>query len=82
MRSKVTGPAIGLVPTGFGLIVGIGASLLLSRLVESFLYDVAPTDPGTYATTIGSMIAVALLATFLPARAAAAVDPVKVLKVD
>ncbi len=72
----------GAVMIGVGLAVGTVLALGLSRTVESLLYGVEPTDPLTFMAVLLGFSAVALLATWLPSRQAARVDPVRVLKAD
>lgn len=62
-----------------GILVGVGAALLLSRVLRGMLYGVAPTDPGSYGVVIGLMGAVAALALYVPARRASRVDPVEAI---
>jgi putative ABC transport system permease protein len=59
----------------FGLVIGIGAALGLSRLMASMLFEVKPTDATTYAVSCGVLVFVALVACLLPAWRAARVDP-------
>ena len=66
--------------TAAGLVLGLAASLLVSRVLASFLFGVAATDPATYAGVAGLLAAVALLACYLPARRAARVDPMTALR--
>jgi putative ABC transport system permease protein len=65
-------------------LVGIAAGSLLalgvSRLLIRFLYNVTPSDPLTYAAVAAILLAVALLAAFLPARRATKVDPITALR--
>jgi predicted permease len=63
-----------------GAIAGVGLAVLASRWIESQLFGVSPTDVPTYAVVALAVVATALLATWLPARQAAAVDPVVTLK--
>jgi ABC-type antimicrobial peptide transport system permease subunit len=63
-----------------GLAVGALATLALKRFVESQLYGVEPADPLTFAVVGASLMAVALLACWAPARRAAKVDPVIALR--
>ncbi|MGH9161155.1 MAG: ADOP family duplicated permease [Vicinamibacteraceae bacterium] len=70
----------GLWVTGIGLALGIGAALALSRLISSLLFGVSAADPITYAAVAASLGGIALLATYLPARRAARVDPAVTLR--
>jgi len=72
----------GLVLTGLGLAVGFAASLALNRLLSSLLFEVRPTDLGTSALVAVLLAAVALLASYLPARRAASVDPMIALRYE
>ena len=54
----------------------------LTRLMESVVFGVNPTDPATYFAASAGLVAIALLATYVPARRAAEVDPVEALRVD
>jgi len=64
------------------LTIGLGAALLVGPGVSSVLYGVSPTDPVTLAATAGLLALTAALATWLPARRAASVDPVRALRTD
>ncbi|HEY3383341.1 MAG TPA: ABC transporter permease [Vicinamibacterales bacterium] len=70
----------GLALTGVGLLVGIGVALALTRLMATMLFGIGPTDPLTYVAVSGGLGAVALMATYLPARRASRVDPVVALR--
>ncbi|HET7220539.1 MAG TPA: ABC transporter permease [Vicinamibacterales bacterium] len=63
-----------------GLILGIAASLASTRLLRSQLFGVQPADPFSYAAVIIILAAVALLASYIPARRAASVDPIVALR--
>ena len=63
-----------------GVLVGVAASVALSRVLAVFLFGVAPTDPLTLGLTAAAFSGVALLACLLPARRATEVDPVLALK--
>ena len=63
-----------------GIVVGIGGAFALSRILARFLYGVAATDPSTYVVVAGLLLAVALLASYVPARRATQVDPVTALR--
>jgi len=70
----------GLALTLAGLVLGIGAALLLTPIMSALLYGVAPTDPVTYAGLAIVLGAVTLLATYLPARRASRVQPIIALR--
>jgi predicted permease len=63
-----------------GVIVGLGAALALGRLIGSMLYGLNSWDLATFATAGALLILVALAATWLPARRAAGLDPMKALR--
>jgi predicted permease len=63
-----------------GLVVGIAASLAATRLLRSQLFGVEPADPLAYAAAIAVLGLVTLLACYIPARRAAAVDPMVALR--
>lgn len=63
-----------------GLVLGIFAALALTRLMSNFLYGVTATDPAIFLAVSILLIAVGLLAGYLPARRAAAVDPIAALR--
>jgi putative ABC transport system permease protein len=69
----------GMAPVLIGMVIGIAGALALSRVAASFLWGVTPTDPGTMAAVAGTLVAVALLASWIPARQAARLDPLKTL---
>jgi predicted permease len=72
----------GLVLTGIGLLLGLAATLILTRLLESLLFGVRPTDPVALAAGACFVTIVALLACFIPARRATRVDPMVVLRAE
>ena len=72
----------GMVVTGVGLLVGVAAALATMRVLTAVLFGVSPFDPATYGAVLGGLAAVALAATWLPARHATAVDPALTLRGD
>ena len=65
-----------------GIVVGLAGSYWATRLLSSFLYRVTATDPGAFAVAAIALFLVALLATYLPARRAARVDPMTALRAE
>ena len=63
-----------------GIALGLGAAFGLTRVVKSLLVGVTATDPATYVGIPAMLLAVALVATYIPARRAAGVDPVVALR--
>jgi ABC-type antimicrobial peptide transport system permease subunit len=72
----------GLLLTGVGVAIGLVAALGVTRLMSSLLFGIAPTDPMAYAAALAVIVAAAGLASWLPARRAAAIDPVETLKAE
>lgn len=70
----------GMGPALAGVAVGLGGALLLTRLLATQLFEVAPLDPTTFAATSAILLAAALLACFLPARRATGVEPSTALR--
>jgi putative ABC transport system permease protein len=74
--------AAGAIITLVGLSIGFAASLMLTRLLASLLYDVKPGDPATSVLVTTVLASVALLACYLPARRAMRVDPMVALRYE
>ncbi len=72
----------GLRLTLLGIGVGITVALAVTRTLRSQLYAVPPADPATLVAVVGLLLAVALLAAWLPARRAARVDPMVALRAE
>ena len=72
----------GLKLAGFGLAVGAVAAVAGGRILESFLYGVGTTDPMTFVTVAGGMIAVAIVAALVPALRATRRQPGEALQAD
>ena len=65
-----------------GLVAGIGAAIGATRLLSSMLFGVAPTDPMTFSLATTLLLAVAAVATLIPAWRASGVDPLLALRKD
>jgi len=76
MLSSASAPALA------GIAAGALAAALLTRLMASLLYGVSAADPLTYAGSAALLLLVALVASYLPARRAASVDPVQALRAE
>ena len=70
----------GFVLSSFGAALGLIASLILTRLMRSFLFGVSATDPVTFSGIGLLLIIVALMASYVPARRAARLDPMVTLR--
>lgn len=72
----------GLAVTGLGIAIGLGGSLLLTRLLQSFLFGVEPLDPVSFAAALLVLLLAMLLAIVIPSRRATGVDVVGSLRAD
>ncbi|HKR23419.1 MAG TPA: ABC transporter permease [Pyrinomonadaceae bacterium] len=72
----------GVVLVGIGVVIGLAASFAFARLMESLLFGVTPNNPWTLAVVSLGLIAVALLACYIPARRATKVDPLEALRYE
>lgn len=68
--------------TLLGVAIGLLAAVALTRLLETMLFGVGALDPLTFVALSLLMLAVALLASYIPARRASAVDPMQSLRVE
>ncbi|MGB6596715.1 MAG: ABC transporter permease [Candidatus Acidiferrum sp.] len=73
---------LGLILTGIGAAFGLVVAAIVMRLMSSLLFHVNPVDPITYAAVTVGLIATAFLASYLPSRRAATVDPVEALRAE
>jgi ABC-type antimicrobial peptide transport system permease subunit len=72
--------ARGLLLAAVGVAIGAVGAFLLGGVVQALLNDVKPSDPMVFVATSVAVLVVALLASYLPARAASRVDPMVVLR--
>ena len=80
LRRMFVRHALGLA--GIGAAIGLGGAAGLTRVMQSLLFGISALDPPTYAAVPLVLIAAAGLASYVPARRAAAVDPAEVLKAE
>jgi ABC-type antimicrobial peptide transport system permease subunit len=83
-QQSVTGMFIrhGLILTGIGVAFGLVAAVIVMRLMSSLLFHVNPVDPLTYGAVTLGLVATAFVASYLPSRRAATVDPVEALRAE
>jgi putative ABC transport system permease protein len=72
----------GLTLSAAGVVVGLIAAAALARAMASLLFGVEPIDPAAYVAAIGVIVVAAALASYLPARRAAKIDPIETLKAE
>ena len=65
-----------------GIAIGAAGALAATHLMTRFLYDVQPTDPITFVAVSILLMAIALLACYMPARKAMKVDPMILLRYE
>jgi putative ABC transport system permease protein len=70
----------GLTIAAAGLLLGLAASLLVTRVMSSLLFEIGPRDPITFAGVMALLALVALVACYLPARRATRIEPVVALR--
>jgi ABC-type antimicrobial peptide transport system permease subunit len=72
----------GLALVAAGGAIGVAGALAATRLLRTMLFDLSPSDPVTYVTIIGVLVAAVVTASWIPARRASRVDPVVALRAD
>jgi predicted permease len=72
----------GLTLAGIGVVCGLVAAFALMRLLSSLLFHVSPVDPLTYAAVSAGLVTAAMLASYIPSRRAASIDPVEALRAE
>jgi ABC-type antimicrobial peptide transport system permease subunit len=72
----------GVTLAAVGVAIGLATAVGLTRLMKSLLFGISPLDPITYAAVPIVLVAATVIASYLPARRAAAVDPVEALKAE
>ncbi|UCC73878.1 MAG: ABC transporter permease, partial [Gemmatimonadota bacterium] len=72
----------GLILAAVGVAIGLALALGLTRLMVGLLFGVSPVDPLTFLAVAAALIGVALVASYLPARRAAGLDPMDVLRAE
>jgi ABC-type antimicrobial peptide transport system permease subunit len=68
--------------TGLGIAGGLALSLALTRLIASFLFDVKPLDPTVMAGAVSLLLVCSMIAAWIPAKRAASVDPMRLLRFE
>jgi predicted permease len=71
-----------LAPVLVGLVLGVAGAIGLSERVAGFLWGVSPTDPGTFAAVAAVLLGVALIATWIPSREAANLEPASAINCE
>ena len=72
----------GMLLTLIGVVIGIAGSLVLTKVISGLLYGITPTDAPTFVGTALLFIAVAFVATYIPARRATTIDPTVALRFE
>jgi len=71
-----------LIAGSVGTIAGVIGAIWISQFVSRFLFNIEATDPLTYGTVCALVLAVSVIASYIPARRSAGVDPVEVLRAE
>ena len=70
----------GMLLAATGVAIGVGGAFLLTRSMQSVLYDIRPADPATFVQVVLALLGASFLASWLPARRATRIDPVNALR--
>ena len=65
-----------------GLLLGIVGALMITRLMESLLYGVSPSDPATLVGVVALLLGAAWLASYVPAKQTSRIDPILTMKAE
>jgi predicted permease len=81
-RCDVSGMVVrhGLILAGAGIVLGLTVAAALTRLMSTLLYGISPTDPLTFGFVAATLVAVAAVASFMPAWRASRIDPITALR--
>jgi putative ABC transport system permease protein len=74
--------AQGMLLVSLGVAIGVGGAFAFTRLLQTLLWGVTPTDPLTYAVVVVTLVAVSVPACYLPARCALEIEPVSALRYE
>jgi putative ABC transport system permease protein len=69
-----------MLPMALGLALGVAGAIGAGQLLTTFLYDVRPTDPRVISSVAALLVAVGIVASWLPARRASSLDPLTALR--
>jgi predicted permease len=72
----------GMMPVFVGAAAGVGIAAGFARIVRSLLFEVSASNPAIVASAVGVLVAVGIIACLLPAHRAAAIDPMRALKME
>ncbi len=67
---------------GVGIVIGLCAALVTTKVVAAFLFGLSPRDPAMFVTVAAALLATALIAGFFPARRAAGIEPMRALRAE
>jgi len=81
-RLKAAFLVYGLVLSAIGIVIGLGVAAAVGRSLSSLLFGVEPLDPTAYVAAVAVVLAAAALATYVPARRAASIDPIETLRAE